>query len=589
MNYLKNTYFLSFLLTLGLLSCDDEINYDDFQEEVTIIEDAETFTTRVDGDNLTVEVDALANILGGNENTNSLFYDINWGDGSPVERTTTGKASHIYAAPREYTITVEANADGLLKVTKSKLVAVGLITGLVITPEADVDDPSLITLTTSAQNATTYTINWGDDSPVQESTTGVETHRYQASGNYTITVTASAPGRDSISRTRIVTIVAGGIRIFINNTFEGNDFGGFAQDPGVSLAPGCTGQGLNLNGRNSTQFDFPEPIPVEGKINIEYNFSTTNAFGTFSSVLINNPVNAGDNGRIQLNINNGEIEYKISTGGENVELFQGGVIENNECYAVRIEIDKENNKVKFFLDGEQQGDAEGYDIQDDFQDTLFNTRLITFADPMNPTPDFNVDNFKISTETEGNGNAILLNEKFDSTIGGFAEGAGVSFINSGCGEGAVNVNGKNSTQWDFASPFEGSVAIEYDFRTSNAFGTFSSFLVNQPEGNNNGRIQININNGQLEYKIGTGGANPTVLGKTGTIDNNLCYAMRIEIDRDAQKIKFFLDGEQQGDVEGYDLEDDFQTEINNIKLITFVDPMNPTPDFTIDNLKISEL
>ena len=65
--------------------------------------------------------------------------------------------------------------------------------------------------------------------------------------------------------------------------------------------------------------------------------------------------------------------------------------------------------------------------------------------------------------------------------------------------------------------------------------------------------------------------------------------MKIEINRETQKIKFFLDGEQQGEAEGNDLEDDFQTEINNIKLITFVDPMNPTPDFTIDNLKITEL
>ncbi|MFS4467468.1 PKD domain-containing protein [Maribacter sp. 2210JD10-5] len=572
---MKTFKLICALLILLVLSaaCDNTINYDQF-DTAPIIEDVAFTVTENPDDPKTISISAMA--------TGNDYYEIDWGDGTLIEQSDSGEASHSYAENGSYSVTITARKDGLVNEKASQVVDIGLISNLVLITEPDPNDSSRILLNASANSAINYDIDWGDGSEPESTATGEASHVYEA-GEYEILVTATAPQREPLTKTAIVNVVAGGVEILINETFE-DGLGGFAAGEGIGVAPSCAGQGITVTGANSTTFAFDEPI--SGSVSIEYLFRTNNVTGTFSSMLINQPTNGRD-GRIQININNGLLEYKIGTGGENPNLAQTGQVVDNQCYTMRIDIDREANTIKFFLDGIQQGDASGYQLPSDFGDTLFNARLITFVDPMNPTPEFSVDNFKISKTTAVEAKAVLLEEQFNDGLGGFTAGTGVS-IEEGCAGPGININSNNNSRWDFDTPIEGSVAIEYLFRSNNVTGTFSSFLVNQPDGNNNGRIQININNGLLEYKVGSGGENPT-LARAGQVANNECYAMRIEIDRDGNNIKFFLDGVQQGDAAGYTLADDFGETLTNIRLITFVDPMNPAPDFNVDNIKITEL
>jgi len=149
------------------------------------------FSTSVNG--LGVSVDASASTADGGD---SLTYSWNWGDSSPAD---TGKtASHTYAAPGDYQVSLTVTDDHSLTDSKTKTVSpthaapeasfTTTADGLGVAVDASA--------TTLADGATaTYAWDWGDGSADGSGKTA--SHTYSAAGTYTVKLTVT----DSFSST----------------------------------------------------------------------------------------------------------------------------------------------------------------------------------------------------------------------------------------------------------------------------------------------------------------------------------------------------------------------------------------------------
>jgi PKD repeat protein len=151
---------------------------------------------------LSVAVDASASVADG---TDALTYAWNWGDGST---DGTGKtASHTYAAPGDYTVTLTVTDDHALTGTKAKTVSpthaapvasfTTTVDGLGVAVDASA--------TTLSDGATaSYAWDWGDGTSDGSGKTA--SHTYAAAGTYTVklTVTDSLSATDTKSSTASV-------------------------------------------------------------------------------------------------------------------------------------------------------------------------------------------------------------------------------------------------------------------------------------------------------------------------------------------------------------------------------------------------
>lgn len=149
------------------------------------------FSASVDG--LAVSVDASASTADGGD---SLTYSWNWGDSSPAD---TGKtASHTYAAPGDYQVSLTVTDDHSLTDSKTKTVSpthaapvasfTTTVDGLGVAVDASA--------TTLSDGATaSYSWDWGDSSSAGSGKTA--SHTYAAAGTYTVKLTVT----DSFSAT----------------------------------------------------------------------------------------------------------------------------------------------------------------------------------------------------------------------------------------------------------------------------------------------------------------------------------------------------------------------------------------------------
>ena len=553
---MKTKYLQFFIISFvffALTGCDNDIDYSDLEGRLSIT-DLEIETQADAANPRLITITAMA--------VNAGSYEVNFGDGSEPVVTTTGTAMHTYAEAGNYDITVKAMQDGLLFIQDSKSIGVAIIANLDFTTTINDESPTVVLLNATADNATSYTIDWGDSNSVTTET-GKATHDYVTDGDYIITVTATADGFQSETIQKGVSI-SGGVELLVNFDFE-NGAEGWSNMPTLTEDPSCGSNSILLEGTENTVLAFE---PVNGTIAIQWNYSMTNFNGTFSNFLVNQGV--GD--RIQVNVRE-DASYEFKVGATTVFRTGPNTMENNVCYAMKLEIDRESDEVRLFVDGLQIGEAgSATNVL-----PVENIRLVTFV-AGDPIQKFYIDNVRVSRESGAN--PEILSQDFEDGLGSWTMMEGIS-IEEGCDGPGINVRGATNTQFDF-DPIAGSVSIQYEFRTSNVNGTFSSFLVNAPPMGNEGRIQLNINNGQMEYKLGA-----TEFIQLGPIENDTCYTMKIEVDRETNELRFFKDGIQEG--ENYDATG-FGPEVFNFKLITFQDPGGAdTPNFNVDNIKVLSL
>ncbi len=545
-------YFLPVcLLVCGIFSCSEQINYDDYNT-VPIIDSLQFSLVADTEDPLNLLVDVKAK--------NADFYLIQFGDGTDTIVSENGVASHQYAEAGKYDVFLRADTDGMTYLQKIQPVGVAIIADLDFSVKPSDKDPTIVELLATSSVAEKYIIDWGDES-VTESEDGNATHKYTFDGDYLVTVTAQADKYIEQTLVKGVSVVGGLEYIFIHdfeNDTHGWNGGSLTQDAN------CGSGALLIEGKNSSQVDFD---PIAGTVNIEWDFSAENVMGTYSSFMVNQPAD-GKDGRIQININNGQWDVKF--GNDN--LFKGGTVENNTCYAMKIAIDRETNKWKLFADGIQQGaDFDATGLAD-----IFNLKLITFVEG-DPQQKYYLNNARISKIAGAK--TVYVNEDFENGASNWSNAA-VTAQDPNCGSSAIYLAGKSDGHKLEFSPISSSVTIEYDFSVSNVVGTFSNLLINDGFPDREGRIQLNINAGLWEFKIGTEG-----IYKGGTVENNKCYNVKVVIDKENETLKFFVDGIQEG---GDFSTANLRSTVDNVKLITFGEG-DPAQNFYVDNLKITEL
>jgi PKD repeat protein len=134
-----------------------------------------------------------------------VSYEWNFGDGTGA---TGVNASHRYSSQGTYTGSLKVTDDVGVVHTVPFTVSVSAggptvtFTTLPAAPRAN--QPVTINITATPTGATTiasYTINWGDGSPVETVTNPTQSHTYATAGNVVITVTAT----DSLGHSRTAT------------------------------------------------------------------------------------------------------------------------------------------------------------------------------------------------------------------------------------------------------------------------------------------------------------------------------------------------------------------------------------------------
>lgn len=156
-----------------------------------------------------------------NDGSSSLFYELDWGDGSALQRVpasgtvpsgATQTAPHTYAANATYTLSVRATDTNTPPATGSPMT-----TSVIVTPPNAVPVMVDLSCPTVAVNQTTtcsfratdtdstgvkYTINWGDGVTTTFPASGFVTpgvtrnasHAYASAGQRTVTVTPTDNG-----------------------------------------------------------------------------------------------------------------------------------------------------------------------------------------------------------------------------------------------------------------------------------------------------------------------------------------------------------------------------------------------------------
>ena len=141
-------------------------------------------------------------------------YQVNWGDGSPIEMHSTGQTlSHFYVDDGEYTISVDLiDEDGTHAAAASKVLFANNVapqvtaTGADTSLEGETYALSLEDVIDPGDDTVGgYRIDWGDGSPVESITASLGEHTYSDEGNYAITV--DIQDEDGIHPAGVVTSV----------------------------------------------------------------------------------------------------------------------------------------------------------------------------------------------------------------------------------------------------------------------------------------------------------------------------------------------------------------------------------------------
>lgn len=353
---MKTIYKILSFFALAVLgtACDNTINYDEYGE-APIIEDV-VFTATVDHINKSVSIEAMA--------TGNDYYEIIWGDGTPVETSDSGNTSHTYSGAGNYKITVTARKDGLVNEKAEKTVSVALISNLVITSDVSVDNPGEVTLNTVAINATSYEINWGDGSPVETTTNSSSTHTYPGNGDYQVDVTAKADGFVDLSGKAQITIV-GGLILALNKTFEDGDVSDWDQGyPGaLSVVEDPTNPNNQVlfydsnvaGGWNPNKVPFNEingsnATPDGRTITLEYNFYPTVDIGWSDYYRLSINGTGGSAGRVSAQLRSTLNTYRVkSDGGEEGNMIVPTI---NTWHSMKIIVNPTESNITYILDGD---------------------------------------------------------------------------------------------------------------------------------------------------------------------------------------------------------------------------------------------
>jgi PKD repeat protein len=206
----------------------------------------------------------------------TIFFNVNcpgatsytwkWGDNNTS--ITPGGASHLYATPGVYNIVVTSSGPSCAPVTMTILLTVNIqfceecctgpfVTGPGLQNFSQSGNPMTwfansclgvpLSLAANCPNATGFTWNWGDGSPVNIG--GSVTHTYLNPGFYVITVTPSGPNCNSVAQTILLTV---GLQFcpsccttpFVSGTGLQNITPG--PNPMIILAGACPGTPLSL-------------------------------------------------------------------------------------------------------------------------------------------------------------------------------------------------------------------------------------------------------------------------------------------------------------------------------------------------------
>lgn len=131
-----------------------------------------------------------------------ITYRWQFGDGSPIQTTTTMSQSHVYTTPGQYTVVMTAS-NGVSQVTTDQTIlvtGVGLAVteaGFTFTPSTNIATNVAIDFTANitpleASVPQTYTWNFGDGTET-ESTANTATHTFTQPGSYPVQLTVANP------------------------------------------------------------------------------------------------------------------------------------------------------------------------------------------------------------------------------------------------------------------------------------------------------------------------------------------------------------------------------------------------------------
>ena len=135
-----------------------------------------------------------------------MSYEWNFGDGSTGGGQTT---THRYSAPGSYPVTLKVTDDaGVTGTSTPKSVTVttgGATVAFSILPSAPrVNQNVTINITATPTPGTTvvsYSINWGDGSPIETVSNPTQSHVYSSAADFVISVTAT----DSLGHAKTIT------------------------------------------------------------------------------------------------------------------------------------------------------------------------------------------------------------------------------------------------------------------------------------------------------------------------------------------------------------------------------------------------
>lgn len=183
--------------------------------------DGDTQYCLLPGDPTTTDVVNFSNFT-----TGAVSYTWDYGDGSPLVTTASNATlTHTYTTYGTYTVTMTATGPNGCTATATLVVIFERFVGASFSvPIQQMSGclPLTVTPVNASQNATTYTWNFGDGSPVIITTNPIPpTHTYTVAGTYTITLTASNNCNTSTSTVSPIIVVGAPVVNFVANPSPG--------------------------------------------------------------------------------------------------------------------------------------------------------------------------------------------------------------------------------------------------------------------------------------------------------------------------------------------------------------------------------
>jgi len=160
-------------------------------------------------------IPAPSTVAFSNASTNATSYAWDFGDG---QTSTQKDPTHIFLNAGTFNVKLTATGDGgSISVTKSITIGAAPIADFSYTG-ANQHAPAIVNFTNLSVNATTYTWDFGDN---QTSTLTSPSHQYTTGGVFTVKLTATGNGVNSVS-TKTVNIGAAYTSVKINSISVSN-------------------------------------------------------------------------------------------------------------------------------------------------------------------------------------------------------------------------------------------------------------------------------------------------------------------------------------------------------------------------------